>query len=188
MVIGKLDPGQARHTTLKKAVEIGLDEAFTALEESFHDLSDEQVWSFPLPGRHNICTIVMHLQANLDEYTCRTQTGRHRLEHEERFDVWQFGPEELRAKMHDLPTVEQMLRRHRTLREAAMAGLAAASEEDLLGPRVTDTYWWQQQKRTSADAYMRTVFHTMAHVRQIWLMRGAMGLTDKDGWPEQHWA
>ena len=29
--------------------------------------------------------------------------------------------------------------------------------------------------------------HTMAHVRQIWLMRGAMGLTDKDGWPVQHW-
>ncbi|HUS92510.1 MAG TPA: DUF664 domain-containing protein [Phycisphaerae bacterium] len=188
MVIGRLEPGQARNTTFKKAIEIGLDEALTALEESFHDLSDEQVWGYPLPGRHNIGTIVMHLQRNLDEYTCRTQAGRYCLEHEDRFDVWGSTPEELRDKMHDLPTVEQVLQRHRTLREAAMANLAAASEDDLLGPRVTDTFWWQEQKRTSADAYLRTIMHTMAHVRQIWLMRGAMGLTDQHGWPEQHWA
>ena len=27
----------------------------------------------------------------------------------------------------------------------------------------------------------------MAHIRQIWFLRGAMGLTGKDGWPRQHY-
>ncbi len=36
--------------------------------------------------------------------------------------------------------------------------------------------------------YMWTIFHTMAHSRQIWLLRGALGLTDGRSWPQQHWA
>jgi hypothetical protein len=30
--------------------------------------------------------------------------------------------------------------------------------------------------------------NTAAHVRQIWLLRGALGLTDGKAWPQQHWA
>ena len=42
MVIGRLQPGQAKNTDLKGAIAIGLDEALTALEESFFDLTDER--------------------------------------------------------------------------------------------------------------------------------------------------
>jgi hypothetical protein len=48
--------------------------------------------------------------------------------------------------------------------------------------------WYAQWDRVSADAYMRTITHTNCHVRQIWMLRGVMGLTDKHGWPVQHWA
>ena len=188
MVVGKFEPEQAKDTTLKKAIAIGLDEALTALEESFHDLTDEQFWGFALEGRHNIITIVEHCLDAMDLYACEVQVGRQVLEHEKRFDIWNFSPEQVRDRMKDLPPASRALDRLRTLRRAVMGNLESASEQELLEPRVRDNWFWEESKKTSADAYMRTIMHTMAHVRQIWLMRGAMGLTDKDGWPEQHWA
>ncbi|MHC4984730.1 MAG: hypothetical protein ACYTFO_01105 [Planctomycetota bacterium] len=187
MGIGNDYCDQARQTDLKRAIFIGLDEAMTALEESFYDLTDEQVWGFAFEGRHNITAIVMHCQKNLDEYACKFQTGKTVLDHEDRFDLWVHGPAEVRADMTGLPTAAIMRDRLHTLREAAMAGLELAGAEDLLGPRHCRGQWVEQGK-TAADAYMRTIMHTMSHVRQVWLMRGAMGLADTDGWPEQHWA
>lgn len=187
MVIGELNPGQAKQTDLKGAIRIGLDEALTALEECLTGLTDAQAGGFPLPDRHNITTIVMHLQENLDQYACRFQTGEYGLEHQDQFNMWRFSPKELRQKQKDLPTVAEMIERTHMLRRAAMPGLEAATEDDLLRPRHAEE-WWREQDRTAADAYMRTIMHTMAHSRQIWMLRGAMGLSDREGWPEQHWA
>ena len=43
-------------------------------------------------------------------------------------------------------------------------------------------------RHQASDAAMRTIWHTMAHVRQIWLLRGALDITDGEWWPRQHWA
>ncbi len=45
----------------------------------------------------------------------------------------------------------------------------------------------KKQKKRKADFYIRTIHHTMAHIRQIWLLRGALGLVDGKSWPRQHW-
>ena len=188
MVIGRFDPKQARQTTtLKQAIRIGLDEALTALAESFHDLTDERFWAFPLPGRHNVVTLVEHCIQCLDLYACEVQNGKLTFEPEKRFDIWHHSAEELRPLMVDLPTVARQRRWLDVLREAILRTLDETADEDLLKPRPC---WWfeEQPEKVSADAYMRCICHTMAHVRQIWLMRGLMGLTDQDGWPEQHWA
>jgi len=187
MAIGEHSPRCATGTDLKKAIFIGLDEAITALEESFYNLTDEQAWGFAFEDRHNITTIVMHCQENLDQYACEFQMGKMVLAHEERFDMWAHGPAEVREAMTDLPTAAMMRERLHALRDAAIAALESASEDELLGPRHC-LPWWTEHNNSAADAYMRTIMHTMAHVRQIWLMRGAMGLADTDGWPEQHWA
>jgi hypothetical protein len=158
-----------------------------ALEEALTGLTDGQAWRFPLESRHNITTIVMHCLGNLSHYGLYLQTGESLLEHEERFDMWSHSPEELRPMQTDLPSVSEMIDKLHELREAILAGLEAAAEGDLLGAR-TDSQWYRDWNRTSADAYMRTIMHTMAHVRQIWMLRGVMGLTDEQGWPLQHWA
>lgn len=186
-MMGRHEPKQARNTDLRGAIVVGLDECMTALEEAFHDLSDEQIWGIPLPDRHNITTIVMHCLGNLNEYALRVQSGESVIDHEERFDMWSHPPEELHALQRHLPPVREMVGQLHALREAIFRALEAASEDELRGPRdVTD--WYARFDRISADAYMRTIMHTMAHVRQIWMLRGVMGLTDKNGWPEQHWA
>jgi len=187
MAIGKHDPVRTASTTLKGALELLLDEALTALAESFHDLSDEQLWAKPLAGRHNIATLVGHLLMSMDLYGAHPAAGRMMMQHEERFDIWRFSEADLRDKQDSLPTTADMLGRFRTLREAVVGYVRRATENDLLSQdRVPD--WWRDGGHTQLDALMRLIGHIQAHVRQIWLYRGLMGLTDVAGWPQQHLA
>ena len=187
MAIGEFDPKQAKGSNLQGAIAIGLDEALTALEESFQDLTDEQVASFAFPERHNIATLVMHMIENLDTYACKFQCGQMTLEHDDRFNVWAIKDGNRPFPAEDLPCVGEMVDRIHLLRAIAEKALAEATDEDLQGARFAED-WWTGPGKNSADAYLRTIYHTMAHVRQIWLMRGAIGLADQGAWPQQHWA
>ena len=191
MAIGKDKPEQAVNRCWKDAVRIVLDEATTALAEAFCGLPDEQVWRRPLPDRHSIGTMVMHCLENLNGFACWVQTGTgvEGISEEDWFDMWSHTPQELDARQHDmaLPGAPHMAEWVRRVREAAVAGLDLATEEDLRGSRA-DSHWCRATGRTAGDAYMRTICHIMAHTRQIWCLRGAMGLADAQNWPQQHYA
>ena len=184
MVIGRNDPRLAKNTGLKEAIEIGLDEALTALEESIHDLTEEQVAALPIPGRNNIAWIVMHSLDNLDTYGNAVQTGKRAFPHEWRWDLWECTEDERPKPEDTFPSQHEMADRLKAVGSAVVQGLSTATADDLKARRRAPDWW----KHTSADACMRTISHTMAHVRQIWLLRGALGLTDGRSWPQQHWA
>lgn len=186
-MIGREEVKLARNTDLLGAIRIGLDECMTALEECFYDLSDEQVSVYPLAERHNIATIVMHCLMGLDNYGVACQGGTPAVEYEGRFDLWAHSSEELRAMQGTPPTVADMLEKLRALRHAVFTQLESTSPDELMRPR-EGIEWYEQSGRVTSDAYLRTIMHTMAHTRQVWMLRGVMGLTDRDGWPEQHWA
>ena len=186
MVLGREEPKAAKNTDLRQAIAIGLDEAMTALEGAFYDLTDERFWAFPLEGRHNIVTLAEHCLQCLDLYGCEVHGRPLTLEPETRFDVLHFSPEQLRPQMTDLPTVAAERERLAAVRAAVMESLGQATPDDLARPN-PESWWFEEHPtRTRADAYLHAAFHTMTHVHQIWLLRGAMGLTDKDGWPGQH--
>ncbi len=188
MAIGKFDPQESRPEGLKDSIRIVVDEALTALLESFHDLIDEQAWACPLPGRHNIVTLVLHMQHNIDIHASFLQTGQWVLEHDPRFDIWQRRDPGDPARQHNLPPVKALLARQQKLHPAVLAGLDQASDADLFTPRAAEAkYWWRDHRRNSLSAYLRVVGHTNAHVRQVWLLRGAMGATDARRWPQQHY-
>ncbi len=63
-----------------------------------------------------------------------------------------------------------------------MAALDRADEAWL-----TSRVDWHPLKTVPADFYVRTICHTNSHVRQIWLLRGALGLAS-GAWPQQHWS
>jgi hypothetical protein len=182
MTIGRHECKNARDTRLKEAIFISLDEALTALEESFYDLTDEQVWSFPAAGKNNIAWIVMHCLDNLDEYLNGAQTGERLFPTEWRWDLWQCKPEERPKPGDPFPTAQEMLERLRKIRDAGMATLEHMDESAM-----TDRLGSHPHKTLRSDWYMRTLYHTNSHVRQIWLLRGALGLVNGP-WPEQHWA
>jgi hypothetical protein len=183
-MIGEHKPKYAHNTGLKEAIIIGLDEAFTALEESFHDLNDDQVSSFPIPERNNIAWIVMHSLQNLDRYTNGLQTGKRILSDEWRWNLWGCGGDERPKPGDEFPSQKEMMDKLKAVRSAAMEAIDAAEESELREKGVPESGW----DRTRADGYMRTIHHAMAHVRQIWLLRGALGITDGKSWPRQHWA
>ena len=66
---------------------------------------------------------------------------------------------------------------------AAMAALDSADDA-----RMSDRVVRHPRKTNVADFYLRTVLHANSHVRQIWLLRGLLGLGDPKSWPQQHWS
>ena len=189
MAIGKHKPNIATRTDLRKAIHIGLDECMTAFEECFHDLTDEEVWrSRPIPNRHNVGTIVMHALANLNFYALQINGSRSLLEEEKWFDLERHSPQELDEMQERVPTVPDVVELLHKTRDAISALLESTSDDQLLSPRLGSMWFDRHPGRTVADAYMRTIMHTTAHVRQIWLLRGAIGATGKKIWPRQHWA
>ena len=180
-MIGRHECKQARNTGLKEAIAIGLDEALTALEEAIYDLNDEQVRAFPIPERNNIAWIVMHALHNLDHYAGYAQSAKYALGPQDPRWDWQCPRP---TPDQPFPTQRDLIGKLRAVRQLAMDGLEETSPDALLRPREHV----KNQERLPSDAYMRTICHTMAHVRQIWLLRGALGLTDGKSWPLQHWA
>ena len=189
MVIGREEPKHARQTDLKAAIRIGLDECITALEECIHDLTDLQMWKiWPIEGKHNIGTLVMHLLGNLNGYGCAQQGGRALVEDADWRGFWRSTPEENRESRADVPGVGEVVELLHRTRDNIFAILNATTDEQLRAPR-PDSPWFERfPDRVAADAYMRTIMHTMGHTRQIWALRGAMGAAGGDAWPLQHWA
>lgn len=176
-------PPQPIGTSLKSVIAGGLDDSAASLCECLNGLTDEQFWAFPLPERNNIVTLVEHCIQILDLYACEMQGAPLTFVPEKRFDTYHHTPADLRPLMHDLPTVEQERQRIETLRQAMSAVLEPLSEEDLRAARAGCWWFEEQTGRTRADAYILCIRHTQFHLRQIWLMRGLLGLTDTPRWP-----
>jgi hypothetical protein len=181
-------PQEIKQADLKRLLSIGIAEAFSALDESFSGLSDEQFWAYPLENRYNIVTLVEHCLQCLDLYCCEVQGQPLTFEPDVRFDVFHHSPSDLRRVKGDLPTVEAEKVRLTAVRNAAMNILQETSPEKLLQPNQSS--WWFQENmgKVRSDAFGRAIFHTMTHVREIWFMRGRLGVSGQQGWPQQHWA
>lgn len=179
----------AKDTDLYKAISIGINESLTALKESFYDLRDEQAWAFPLKGRNNIAWIVMHSLLNLDMHGCYTPRyltlagdGDHRISAIDwRRYNGQFDMDNPPKLGDTFPSVQQMLEIHGKVETEIEEVLSPLTSEILRKP-IKDCWV------SASDAYMRTIWHTAAHVRQIWLLRGLLGWQEGQSWPHQHWA
>jgi len=186
-MIGVERPKCASGTNFTAAISILVDEATIALEEALTGLTDEQFLGYPIEGRHSIVTIAMHCIENWDEYGVAAQGAEPTISHSSRFDVWNRSPAELRQAGDDGPSLDTVMGHLRTTRDAMKATLDGATDA-ALHSRPGGHWWYDDPAHVRADGYMRTTMHTMAHVRQIWALRGTMGLADAHGWPLQHWA
>ena len=171
-------------TGFKLATIFGLEEMFRALKESFADLSNEELWAFPVEGRLNIATYVMHCLDTAATFGVHCHTDK-RIQMESRWDLYGCSVRgEKPPKPGDsFPTVDEILGKYDEIQTETLRGIEDASEDDLLHPPLRE----QDVDPRRINAYLRIVFHTLVHVRQVWLLRGAMGLADKKGWPKQDW-
>jgi hypothetical protein len=181
------EPMASKPKDLMDGLRIALDEMFQALEEAIAGLSDEQVWSTPIERRHSIGMILLHVQQNVDRHACYFQVGEYALEHDERYSFSGKSIEETEG-LADVPSVQELRQRNQALQDRVLQTLEGTNDRELYSPRSSEgTYWWQQHRRLSIDAYHRVVWHANAHVRQIWCLRGAMGAFDREHYPRQFW-
>jgi DinB family protein len=188
MAIGRHQPETARVSGLQSAIRIALDEALTALEESVQGLTCEQMWAEPFANRPSIGRRLGHCLENFGGYACMFHTGRNPFEGLLSCDLADLA--NLDQPFGERPPVEEMMCLLRAVRAVAMPALEAMTDAQLLTAPVHEGAWWDWWRgggRNRAEAYVRTISHTLGHVRQIWLIRGALGLTDAQGWPEQHY-
>jgi hypothetical protein len=182
-------PKQAWDTGLQESLSMALDEAFTALHESFGDLSDDDFGRYPIKGRHNVVTIVMHCLQQFDDFNGmllaklgkEADYGYRFLQHEERFELWGVSQDKLPKPGDDFPGVGEVSEAWSKISNSVLENVHQLDEVALIAPAPAR---WPRL----CDPFFRAVFHTTAHIRQIWLLRGALGLTDGTSWPRQHWA
>ncbi|MBT7300238.1 MAG: DinB family protein [Victivallales bacterium] len=155
---------------------IGLDEATASLAEALAGLDDRHVAAFPVPGEGNVAWIVKHCLGNLGWFGCACLGGPMPVEPEERWGSTppQEGP---------FPTADELRTELAQVREALLDNMAQVGDEQLRQPPSRPN----QSKTTQADCCIRAIWHTGCHVRQVWLLRGALGLADL-AWPRQHWS
>jgi len=179
----------SKPTSLAEIINIALDEMFQALETSIAGLSDDQLWSHPIEGRHSIGTIVLHVLGNIDWHACYFQVGSFALDREQHDRFGVYGrPIEDYTDLTDVPGIQDTRAQLQTLKSAVFETLDGVTDRDLYSPRYGgNTYWWKEHERLSIDAYHRVVWHANAHIRQIWCLRGAMGEVDREHFPRQFW-
>jgi hypothetical protein len=173
---------------LRTGLLASLDECITALIESIHDLTDDHLRAFPIEARNCIAWIAVECIMNLDRHANSFQTGERVIPDTAQWKIWWnlFRHERSRQpdSAADFPPVEEIVEQLNAVADAAWKGLLDATPGDLAGNRHAAPEW---APRTAGDAYFRTIAHTNSHVRQIWLLRGALGLTNSHAWPRQHW-
>jgi hypothetical protein len=183
---------ESRGADLKQGICNGLDETFAALAESFAGLTDEQFNAWPIEGRNCIATIVGHCIQALDLWAVETQGRTLTYPESTHFNIHKCPIDQVRQlyETHGPHlNVADATKQAEQVRLAALEHLATIDPADLLRP--TPDCWWFEENpnRVRSDAYWRAIHHNNAHVRQIWALRGIMGLVDADQqWPRQHWA
>jgi hypothetical protein len=172
---------------IKKSMLMGLDECHISLKEAYADLDDDVFQCFAVEGHNNIATIVTHLLQQHDDFNAvlqrkRGMKVRHEwrfMQHEERFELWGLPKAKLPKPGQSFPTVAETLANHQLIHKALIDNITAIPQEEFISAGVGQ---WPRL----CDMFFRATYHANAHVRQIWFLRGIMGI-DK-GWPVQHYA
>ena len=168
------DCGDLQELGLKASVCGMLRDTLEALEESFTGLTDEEARTFAFPGKNNITWCVMHCLQNLDWF-CVTCQGGGKVRDDWDDDRWDYG---CPTPDQSYPSVSEMRQWYSQVRDRARAQLKPATEQDLLVKRRPFG------REISLASYLRMIAHTNVHIRDIWLLRGAL---DAEGWPQQRY-
>ncbi|HUT19666.1 MAG TPA: hypothetical protein VM366_10930 [Anaerolineae bacterium] len=166
---------RAHAADLRGAISIGLQESLRALEEALADLSEAHFRAFPMIGEENIALIALRTLQDLDAHAVIAQGGAASFPHA---DNWVPGGLSEAADYGEgaqFPSREQVLAWLGDVRRSAETLLASATDDDLTVQRNSESSW----PGSASSAYLTTVFHAMAQVQRIWLLRGLLRTTGR---------
>ena len=166
--------------TRKDILLFQLEEMRNEFADALTDLTHEQMVDDPLGGRNPIGWIVCHCINNFDFFLHQRQLDRSVTDADEElksFARYGWDPPTEENPPPDLTRVPDAFDR---VCEICIEVIDSLDEEALtnLAP-----YWHHGRVESTAGNCVRVINHSNAHLRQIWMIRGALG--DKDHWPVQ---
>jgi len=123
----------------------------------------------------------MHALGNLAWFGLACVGGA--MEPELEDERWGYGSPRPRSA-EAFPSADHLRDLVGRVRAATLDNMAGVTDAQVSGPPSRPN----QSKATQADCCIRAIWHMAAHVRQIWALRGALGLVDQTRWPRQHWS
>ena len=164
----------------KETLLFMLDEVRNELANALEDLTQEQLAARPLEGQNPIGWIVCHCMRNASFFLHEARTGAALLSELPR------GPgydRYARADPDDAnlaPDLSEAIADLDCVYALAIARLRDLDEEAFDQPA---SFWQRERPETVASSCVRVINHSNAHIREIWLLRWALG--DRQCWPHQ---
>ena len=159
-------------TGVKGVLRFELESMLTAFEEAFGDLTDDQASAFPLAGGFNIAWCVMHLIENHNWYMLVVQGGKDLLPADWDHTRWHWKAQMPTPEL-DYPKVQWMASLAAAIHRDAISRLDTTGEDEFKTLRTPHA------DETSKASYLRMLSHSNVHIRWIWQIRGALGLTSR---------
>lgn len=175
-------PQEWTEMTRKEILLFQLHECRNEFADALEGLSNDQLVARPIEGRNPIGWIVCHCMKNFDFFLYATQNGRSLLSLDglcagfARYQHRPPGPENPPPDLSGLAEAADRV-------FAECIGAVARLDENRFDEEAP--HWMHRDDNVEhvAENCARVINHSNAHLRQIWMLRGAIG--DAEHWPVQ---
>jgi len=161
--------------TLKQYILHQLREMQREMATALTGLTQDQLQTCPTGQNLHIAWMAQHCCANVDIWLHRAITGNFAISHSDRFINWPPPPP---GESEPFPDAQTLLDRWMRVSEAAISAIESLDEEDLHKPGQTIN------QEPLVESCLRAINHQNAHLRQIWMILGHLGLSE-ERWPAQ---
>ena len=162
--------------TRKEILVFQLREIRNELANALEGLTPEQLATVPVAGKRNpIGWIICHCMRGLDFFLHKTLTGTHYMDGKEKFAAFQRYADRGPGPENPAPDLSGLAEACDELWAACIQCVETVPEDDLDKP---GPHWSGRGPETVAGNCVRMINHHNAHLRAIWLLRGAMGETE----------
>lgn len=166
--------------TRKEILLFQLREIRNEFADALEGLTHEELLAQPMKGRNPIGWIACHCINNFNFFLYQRQINKSVLNANEEyksFAKYGWSPPTKDNKPPDLTELASAVDRI----FSDCVDLIASLEEEALTN--LPPHWHHKNFESTAGNCVRVINHSNAHLRQIWITRGALG--DKDHWPVQ---
>jgi hypothetical protein len=166
--------------TRKEILVFQLQETRNEFADALADLTQEQLAARPIAGRNPIGWIACHCLRNFDFLVHQRQTNASMMGEQGPYGALAAYSRNPPTDQNPTPDLAGLADAVADVFGACIRIIEALDEDafDKLAP-----YWHHQNFESIAGNCVRVINHSNAHLRQIWMLRGALG--DREHWPRQ---
>ncbi|HUW55854.1 MAG TPA: DinB family protein [Planctomycetota bacterium] len=159
--------------TRKEILLFQLREIRNELAHALEGLTSGQLAAVPVEGcRNPIGWMVCHCMRGLDFFIHGTLTGVNHMDGDAKFAPLQSYADKAPGPENPAPDLSGLAEACDDLWAACIACVEAVDEDDLDRP---GPHWSGRGTETVAGNCVRMINHHNAHLRAVWMLRGAMG-------------